>query len=61
MPFHHLRHGTATVLLARGVDLKTISSILGHSKYSTTADLYAHVAPQLQQQAADTLDDAFGS
>jgi Phage integrase family len=61
MRFHDLRHGTATMLLARGVDLRTISDILGHSQYSTTADLYAHVAPQLKREAADKLDEAFGT
>lgn len=60
MPFHHLRLGTATLLLAQGVDLRTISDILGHSQISTTADLYAHVAPQLKRGAADKLDQAFG-
>jgi integrase len=55
MTFHQLRHGTATLLLAQGVDLKTISEILGHSQISTTADIYAHVAPELKRNVADRM------
>ena len=44
---HQLRHGCATLLLAQGVDLKTVSSILGHSQISLTANTYAGVLPGL--------------
>jgi site-specific recombinase XerD len=40
--FHDLRHSTATLLLHAGVDLKTVSAVLGHSQLSVTADYYAH-------------------
>jgi hypothetical protein len=42
------------------VDLKTISTILGHSQISITADLYAHVGDGLKRQAADKMQALFG-
>jgi integrase len=49
---HDLRHGTATLALAAGVDLKTVQAMLGHSTIVTTADIYTSVLPQLQHDAA---------
>jgi integrase len=54
--FHDLRHSTATLLLQAGVDLKTVSAILGHSQLSVTADYYAHVTEGLARQALARLD-----
>ena len=56
MRLHDLRHGTATLLLSQGVDLRTIADILGHTQISITADLYAHVAPELKHRAATATD-----
>ena len=53
--FHDLRHGTATLLLAAGVDLKTISTILGHSTITLTANTYAGVVPALTGDAMKRL------
>jgi len=53
--FHDLRHGCATLLLAAGVDLKTVSAILGHSSISLTADTYAAVLPSLAADAMTRL------
>jgi integrase len=53
--FHDLRHGCASYLLAAGVPLKVVQEVLGHSQLSTTADVYAHVAPKLQREAAARL------
>lgn len=43
MRFHDLRHSCASLLLANGVPLKQIQEWLGHSDFSTTADIYAHL------------------
>lgn len=53
--FHDLRHGCATLLLASGVDLKTVSAILGHSTIAITANTYAGVLHSLHADAADRL------
>jgi len=53
--FHDLRHGCATLLLASGVDLKTVSAILGHSTIAITANTYAGVLHSLHQDAAARL------
>jgi integrase len=61
--FHDLRHGCASYLLAAGVPLRVVQEVLGHSQLSTTADIYAHVSPELQQDAAarmGTLLDGIG-
>jgi integrase len=54
---HDLRHTCASLLLAQGVEPKVIMETLGHSQISTTMDLYAHVLPALQRQAATRMDD----
>ncbi len=41
--FHDLRHSCASLLLANGVNMKDIQEWLGHSHYSTTANIYAHL------------------
>ena len=43
MRFHDLRHSCASLLLANGVPLKQIQEWLGHSDFSTTANVYAHL------------------
>lgn len=52
---HDLRHSFASMALEAGVDLKTVSTALGHSTISTTADIYAHVTEALRQDAAHRL------
>lgn len=54
--FHDLRHTAATILLARGMPIKAVSEMLGHSSASITLNLYGHVLPHMQQQLADTMD-----
>lgn len=56
---HQLRHHVATVLIAAGIDIKTVSGRLGHSRVATTADMYASVVPARDREAANILD-AFG-
>ncbi|MFY9556608.1 MAG: site-specific integrase [Blastocatellia bacterium] len=60
MRLHDLRHAWASWLLAEGVDLKTISTILGHSSIRVTADVYAHVNQQQISAAMNRLDQAIG-
>lgn len=50
--FHDLRHTAATLLLAQGVDPRTIMATLGHSTIHLTMNTYAHVLPALQADAA---------
>jgi len=54
--FHDLRHTAATLLLAQGVDPRTIMETLGHSQISLTMNTYSHVLPALQDAAAAKLD-----
>lgn len=54
--FHDLRHSHATFLLLAGVPIKVISERLGHSSTKITQDIYSHVLPQMQEQAADEVD-----
>jgi hypothetical protein len=41
--FHDLRHSCASLLVANGVPMKNIQEWLGHSNFSTTADVYSHL------------------
>ena len=49
--FHDLRHTHATVMLLQGVHPKVVQERLGHSKMSTTMDIYSHVVPSMQKDA----------
>ena len=51
--FHDLRHTFSTHALASGVDVKTLSGILGHTKASFTLDTYTHTTGDMQKRAAD--------
>ncbi|WP_066714965.1 tyrosine-type recombinase/integrase [Clostridium sp. Marseille-P299] len=59
IPLHGLRHTSATLLIAENVDVKTVSTRLGHAQTSTTMDIYAHALKQLDEKAASALEDAF--
>ena len=56
--FHDLRHGHATHMLASGIHPKVASERLGHSKVGITLDLYSHVLPNMQEDAAAQVDAA---
>jgi integrase len=58
--FHDLRHTAATLLLAQGVDPRTIMETLGHSQISLTLNTYSHVLPSLQKEAATKMDALLG-
>ena len=51
--FHDLRHTFSIHALASGVDAKTLSGILGHTKASFTLDTYTHTTGDMQKRAAD--------
>ena len=55
--FHDLRHTHATMLLAQGISAKVISERLGHSNIKTTLDIYSHVLPNMQEEAANQIDN----
>ena len=56
--FHDLRHAHATHMLANGVHPKVASERLGHSKIGITLDLYSHVLPGMEADAAERVDAA---
>ncbi|HZQ38668.1 MAG TPA: tyrosine-type recombinase/integrase, partial [Dehalococcoidia bacterium] len=58
--FHHLRHGAASLLLAKGASMRVVMEQLGHSQITLTMNTYAHIAPELLRDAADKLDAALG-
>ena len=54
--FHDLRHTFATNALEHGMDIKTLSAIIGHVSSATTLNVYAHVTDEMRQKAADRID-----
>ena len=58
--YHDLRHTAATLLLAQGVDARTIMEPLGHSQIGITLNTYPHVVPALQREAAAKMDQILG-
>lgn len=50
--FHDLRHTAATLLLSQGVPAKVVSEMLGHASVAFTLQVYAHVLPSMQKDAA---------
>ena len=52
---HALRHTFATLLLSNGVDIKTVSKLLGHSDVTITYNTYIHVIKEQEAKALDTL------
>jgi integrase len=59
--FHDLRHTHASQMLAAGVHPKVASERLGHSTIGITLDLYSHVMPGMQADAAEQVDAAIRS
>ena len=58
--FHALRHTFATRALERGMDYKTLSSILGHYSVAFTMDTYVHSMDEHKRREMDKMDDMFG-
>ena len=59
--FHDTRHSHASLMLKQGVHPKIVHERLGHSSIQITLDIYSHVAPGLQEAAANRFDEAFTS
>jgi integrase len=55
--FHDLRHTAARLMLNHGVPVIIVSRMLGHSKVSITLDIYGHLMPEIQHQAAVLMDE----
>jgi integrase len=53
--FHGMRHTCATLLLQAGEPVHVVSKRLGHARVEITLNTYAHVLPDMQQQAAATM------
>ena len=56
--FHDLRHSCASLLLANDVPMKNIQEWLGHSDFSTTANIYAHLDYNSKLSSAETMVNA---
>lgn len=56
IPFHGLRHTSATLLIASKQDVRTVSSRLGHAQASTTMNIYAHALQETDRKAANALE-----
>ncbi len=54
--FHDLRHTFSTMALENGMDIKSLSSMLGHVSSATTIDIYSHITNTMQRQAAAKID-----
>ena len=59
--FHDLRHSCASLLLANGVPMKQIQEWLGHSDFSTTANVYAHLDYNSKLSSADAMVSGLSS
>lgn len=57
IPFHGLRHTTATLQIAAGTDVRTVSSIMGHRETSTTMNIYAHNLKTAEQEAVNRVEE----
>lgn len=56
VPLHGLRHTSATILIAEGINIKNVSSRLGHSNVDTTLNVYSHALTNVDRLASDTLE-----
>lgn len=58
--FHSLRHTHATILLENNANIKDIQKRLGHSKISTTMDIYSHATEKIENQTVEIFDSLVG-
>ena len=59
--FHDLRHTFATMALENGMDIKTLSAMLGHVSAATTLDIYTHITGDMLSEAAAKIDRGLGN
>ena len=57
IPFHGLRHTSATLLIAAHQDVRTVSNRLGHAQASTTMNIYAHALKENDRTASNSLEN----
>lgn len=57
---HSLRHTNASMLIAQGVDVRTVAGLLGHAQPSTTLDIYSHAFDKNKRLAGQKLSEAMG-
>ena len=58
--FHDLRHTFATMALEHGMDVKTLSAMIGHVSSATTLDIYSHITTEMEIKAAQKIDKGIG-
>ena len=58
--FHDLRHTFATLALENGMDVKTLSAMMGHVSAATTLDIYTHITNDMRLTAAANIDRGIG-
>ena len=56
--FHDVRHTAATLMLQQGVNPKVVQERLGHARVGITLDIYSHVMPTMQREAAEKINAA---
>lgn len=59
--FHDLRHTFASQALEHGMDVKSLSAIIGHKSAATTLDVYSHISDTMQKQAAVHIERHMGN
>ena len=58
--FHDLRHSCASLMVMNGVPMKQVQEWLGHSTFSTTADIYAHLDYKSKEGSAGVIANLLG-
>ena len=58
MRIHDLRHSAAAILIAQGVDARSISELLGHSSVAFTLQTYGHLLESTKRETAEKMNSA---